>query len=59
MECIKKFKLTTVENGRLICPLHTCATCAADENKTQKACKGKMLFIVFQLNQNLKVNPLK
>ena len=34
-ECVRPFQLAKVENGSIVCPLHTCATCAADAKNTR------------------------
>jgi hypothetical protein len=41
-DCIQKFPLTRMEKNSLICPLHTCATCAAENPKGTKISKGSI-----------------
>ena len=42
--CVKKFPNTVFEGKKFFCPLHVCATCAADDNKkNSKSAKGNIL----------------
>ncbi|XP_041368647.1 histone-lysine N-methyltransferase NSD2-like isoform X2 [Gigantopelta aegis] len=45
--CVKKFPNTVFEGKKFFCPLHVCATCAADEDKKNcKSAKGRLLRCV-------------
>lgn len=39
-ECVKKLPQARMEGKGFICPLHVCATCAADNIRNPKAVKG-------------------
>lgn len=41
-ECINKFPLTKMDSNSIICPLHICATCAAETGRNGRASKGPM-----------------
>lgn len=42
-ECIAKFPNARIENNHIYCPLHVCATCAAENPKNPKQPKGTKL----------------
>ncbi|PVD31080.1 hypothetical protein C0Q70_10357 [Pomacea canaliculata] len=45
-ECVKKLPQARMEGKGFICPLHVCATCAADNIRNPKAVKGRLLRCV-------------
>ena len=42
VDCIKRYSNARVDDGRIICPVHVCATCTADNPKNPKAKQGKV-----------------
>ncbi|XP_005102412.1 histone-lysine N-methyltransferase NSD2 [Aplysia californica] len=44
--CVKKLRLTRQESKGFVCPLHTCATCAVDNLRNPRACKGRLFKCV-------------
>lgn len=54
-ECISKIPNTRMETRGIICPLHICATCAAENAKNPKAKQGTCFFLSMLITENVKV----
>lgn len=43
-ECISRHPLAVMEDSKLTCPLHVCASCARGDPNNEKAAVGKSLI---------------